>query len=145
MTAAAAGAFTFHGAKMVQGLAAATGGSNNAQASQLPQDAAVSSTPPAALDTNRPVGRSATQNAAKDADVAAAEAAGATDIRVNQQQVNAAGDRVGINRPDLQYTDANGQRVYVEYDTSSSNRAAGHQCRIQANDPDGRVLLKTVD
>jgi RHS repeat-associated protein len=36
VTAAAAGAFTFHGAKLVQGLAAATGGSNNAQAKSGP-------------------------------------------------------------------------------------------------------------
>jgi hypothetical protein len=81
---------------------------------RLPQDIAVGSTPPSALPTTRPIGRSATQNAAKDADVAAAQAAGATDIRVNQQQVNAAGERVGVNRPDLQYTDANGNRVYIE-------------------------------
>jgi hypothetical protein len=77
--------------------------------------------------------------------VAAAQAAGATDIRVNQQQVNAAGERVGVNRPDLQYTDANGQRVYTEYDTSTSGRGPGPESRIEANDPNGTVILKTQD
>ena len=70
--------------------------------------------------------------------------AGGKDFRVNQQQVDADGNRVGINRPDLQYTDANGQRNYVEYDTPSSNRGPGHADRIQANDPYGNVDPRIV-
>jgi len=93
----------------------------------------------------RPIGQSATQNAALQGEIAAARRAGATDFRVNQQQVNAAGQRVGTNRPDLQYTDANGRRVYVEYDTSTSTRGPGHQTRIEANDPNGRVILRVVE
>jgi hypothetical protein len=112
---------------------------------RLPQDINVNPVPPDALPLRRPIGQNATQNAALQADIAAAEAAGARNIRVNQQQVNAAGQRVGINRPDLQYTDANGRRVYVEYDTSTSTRGPGHRERILANDPEGTVILRTVD
>ena len=122
--------------------------SSSAQAApkptRLPQDVAVNPNPPPALPLNRPVGLSATQNAQVQADIAAARAEGATDFRVNQQQVNAAGERVGVNRPDLQYTDANGQRVYVEYDTPESGRGPAHETRLNANDPDGDVILKIV-
>lgn len=117
-----------------------TRGSNT----RLPQDVAVDPNPPQALPLNRPVGLSPTQNAQVQADIAAARAQGATDFRVNQQQVNAAGQRVGTNRPDLQYTDANGRRVYVEYDTPASTRGPAHQQRILSNDPNGDVILKTV-
>lgn len=68
----------------------------------------------------------------------------ARDMLVNQQQVNANQVRVGINRPDLQFTLENGQRVYVEYDIPGSQRALRHLYRIQANDPLGKVILKTI-
>jgi hypothetical protein len=66
------------------------------------------------------------------------------DIRVNQQQVNVNGVRVGINRPDLQFTQG-GKRYYAEWDTSSSNRGIPHGERIMANDPDGLVYIFTLD
>ncbi|MGB9180916.1 MAG: hypothetical protein WCB68_16915, partial [Pyrinomonadaceae bacterium] len=113
-------------------------------ATRLPQDVAVNPTPPRALPLNRPVGLSATQNTQVQADIAAAQAQGATDFRVNQQQVNAAGQRVGTNRPDLQYTDANGRRVYIEYDRPTSARGPQHQQRILSNDSQGNVILKIV-
>jgi len=152
--------FNWQHAAIATGVGAATGGLGRLAAGayrprppavapppapRLPQDLRVNPTPPAALPLSRPIGQSATQNAAMQTDLATARAAGATDIRVNQQQVNAAGQRVGTNRPDLQYTDANGRRVYVEYDTSSSTRGPGHQTRINANDPSGQVILKDVD
>ena len=68
----------------------------------------------------------------------------AKDIRVNQQQIDASGMRVGVNRPDLQFT-VDGKRYYVEYDTTSSPRAPGHEQRILANDPGATVILRTVD
>jgi hypothetical protein len=68
---------------------------------------------------------------------------GATAFRVNQQQVNVNGVRVGINRPDLQYT-LNGQRYYEEVDTVLSTRGLPHAARIEANDPHGIVNLFTV-
>jgi len=111
---------------------------------RLPQDVAVNPKPPKPLPTTRPIGLSRTQNARLQADIARLKGEGATDFRVNQQQVNAAGERVGTNRPDLQYTDANGRRVYVEYDTPSSTRGPGHEARIKANDPAGKVELETV-
>lgn len=72
---------------------------------------------------------------------------GATDIRVDQTQVGAAkdgapvGDRLGNNRPDLQYTDANGERHYIEYDAYGSDRGRQHLRRILANDPQGHIEL----
>lgn len=112
---------------------------------RLSQDISVKPTPPAALPLNRPIGLSPTQNARMQQDIIKARAQGATDFRVNQHQVNSAGERVGINRPDLQYTDANGKRVYVEYDTSKSSRGAEHAKRINANDPNGTVVLVRQD
>ena len=101
---------------------------------RLSQDIDVNPVPPAANNGNGTVGPSPTQNTEVQADVAAGRAAGHTDIRVNQQQVNAQGERVGVNRPDLQSTDANGVRHYSEYDRSAQN-AAGHHARTLANDP----------
>lgn len=65
------------------------------------------------------------------------------DFRVNQQQVDINGTRVGVSRPDLQYT-LDGQRFYEEFDTSLSGRGAGHAERIGANDPWGIINLFTV-
>jgi RHS repeat-associated protein len=120
------------------------GSGGNTPAPRLPQDVNVNPTPPPPRPLQRPVGLSPTQNAQVQTDIAAARAAGGTDFRVNQQQVNAAGQRVGTNRPDLQYTDANGRRTYVEYDRPSSNRGPLHQQRILSNDPGGIVILKTI-
>jgi hypothetical protein len=112
---------------------------------RLPQDIKVNPNAPDPLPTNRPIGKSPTQNAAAQAKVEELKAAGYTDIRVNQQQVNAAGERVGINRPDIQATSPSGQRVYIEYDTSVSNRGPLHEQRLNANDPTGKVELYEVD
>lgn len=99
--------------------------------------------PPAQLPTTgRSVGR-ASHDAAAQADIAAARRQGATDFRLNQQQVNAAGERVGINRPDLQYT-LNGQRFYIEYEGSPPVRGEEHNTRILANDPSGSVVIREI-
>ena len=112
---------------------------------RLPQDTKVNPTPPKKLPTNRPIGKSSTQNAVAQAEIKRLQQTGHTDIRVNQQHVNSAGQRVGINRPDIQATSPGGQRVYIEYDTSISNRGPLHYQRIMANDPNGQVILRTVD
>ncbi|WP_265592630.1 polymorphic toxin-type HINT domain-containing protein [Verrucomicrobium sp. BvORR034] len=112
---------------------------------RLPQDARVNPTPPDPLPTNRPIGRSATQNATAQQKVADMKAQGYTDIRVNQQQVNAAGDRVGTNRPDVQGTRPDGTREYWEYDTDQSNRGPLHEQRIRANDAAGDIHLENVN
>jgi len=113
--------------------------------SRLPQDINVNPTAPRALPTNRPIGTSQTQNAAAQAEVRRLQAQGFTDIRVNQQQVNGAGQRVGINRPDISATSPQGRRVNIELDRSTSNRGPVHATRTRANDPDAEIILRTVD
>ncbi|GGL05295.1 hypothetical protein GCM10007382_26500 [Salinibacterium xinjiangense] len=76
-----------------------------------------------------------------------------SDVRVNQHQVNKSGSRVGINRPDLQYT-KDGKRYYVEYDKQrcgspgTSRRGDAHEQRVLDNVPTidlgAQVLLKLV-
>ncbi len=114
---------------------------------RLPQDIAAGKVPPPALPTNRPIGLSPTQNAEAQKLVQSLETRGYTDVRVNQQQVNAAGERVGINRPDIQATSPSGQREYWEFDRSGSLRGPIHEARILANDPSavGRVNLRKFD
>jgi RHS repeat-associated protein len=111
---------------------------------RLPQDIAVNPIPPSAKNwVGRTVGRTPAQNKQVQIDAAEAARQGATDIRINQHQVNAAGRRVGINLPDLQYT-LRGKRYYVEYDRPPAPRAVPHKTRLKANDPKGKVILKTM-
>ena len=67
----------------------------------------------------------------------------ATNIRKNQAQVEINGKKVGTNRPDVQY-DMNGQHINVEFDTKPEN-GLQHQQTIQNNDPNTKVILKTVE
>jgi RHS repeat-associated protein len=99
--------------------------------------------PPDGNNGNSTIGTNPNQDAALRRDIEQARQEGATDIRVNQEQTNAQGVRVGQNRPDLQYTDRNGIRHYIEYDQDPVNGAA-HAQRIRANDPAGVVTPKTV-
>jgi len=143
------GAYTAVGGASVRGGTVVSAGARRGiappvRAARLPHDVAVHRTAPPPLPLNRPIGLSPTQNAQLQRDITAIRSKGATDIRVNQEQVTAGGDRVGRNRPDLQYT-LSGKRFYIEYDTSRSQRGLGHQQRILANDPSGTVILKTVD
>jgi RHS repeat-associated protein len=109
---------------------------------RLPRDVTVNTTAPDALPLNRPIGRSPTQNARAQRHAEKLQGAGAQDVRINQQQINGAGERVGINRPDLSYTNPKtGQRVNVEYERTGSARGEGHRQRIQANDPDTKVRI----
>jgi hypothetical protein len=89
------------------------------------------------------IGTSPAQEAQLRADIAKAKALGATDIRVNQAQVNASEKMVGINRPDLQYT-LNGQRYYIEYEREDPGRGPIHTSRIKANDPSAIVEVKII-
>ena len=128
-------------------LSALIGGASGA-ASALPRrttrDLAIDATPPRALSTRRPIGKDPYQNRLAQRDIAAAELEGATNVRVNQQQVNAGGERLGVNRPDVQYTDAAGRRIYVEYDIAPAERAVPHALRLLANDSAGKVYLMTT-
>ncbi len=72
---------------------------------------ALSPVAPQALSLSRSIGGPGA-NAAVQADTRSLAAQGARDFRVNQQQVDTNGVRVGINRPDLQHR-LGGVRHYV--------------------------------
>jgi hypothetical protein len=115
-----------------------------AAVTRLPQDVAVSPKVPKVRQFNRPIGSSSSQNAQVQADIQYLDNIGASNIRVNQQQITVRNSqRVGTNRPDLQF-DYNGRRYHVEYDTPTSGRGPGHQSRITSNDPDADIILLIV-
>jgi hypothetical protein len=115
-----------------------------APGARLPQDVAVSPKVPGGMALARPISSSQSQNAQLQVDIRYIRTQGATNIRVNQQQVMAHDtQRVGVNRPDLQF-DYRGRRYHVEYDSPTSNRGPGHQSRITSNDPEAEVILLTV-
>ncbi|HEY0453910.1 hypothetical protein [Actinophytocola sp.] len=128
-------------AGVVPGRGANSARPGDHKADRANRDIAVSPVAPRALSLNRSIGRPSHNQALK-ADIAALPR-GATDVRVNQQQVNAIGQRVGINRPDLQYT-LNGQRYYVEYEGLANPRGLLHEARILANDPGAIFLLRLI-
>ncbi|MFL5357667.1 hypothetical protein [Archangium sp.] len=130
------------------GLVQALAGNNPtrpvAAGPRLPQDVVVNPKVPKVRRPDRPVGHSPTQNAQVQADIQYLRTLGAENIRVNQQQVTVRNSqRVGINRPDLQF-DYEGRRYHVEYDTPTSGRGPGHQSRTTSNDPDAEIILITV-
>jgi hypothetical protein len=111
---------------------------------RLPQDVAVSPEVPKLRETDRPIGASPSQNAQLQEDVKYLRSIGATNIRVDQQQLTYRnGQRVGINRPDLQF-DYKGRRYHVEYDTPTSGRGPDHQSRTTSNDPNAEIILLIV-
>ncbi|XXF79303.1 hypothetical protein P2318_05995 [Myxococcaceae bacterium GXIMD 01537] len=111
---------------------------------RLPQDVAVRPAAPGVKPLERPVGNRATQNAQVQMDIKYLRTIGARNIRVNQQQLKLDNSqRVGVNRPDLQF-DYKGRRYHVEYDTPASGRGPAHQSRITSNDPDAEVILLIV-
>lgn len=107
----------------------------------LARDLAASRTAPAVRATTRSVGRPS-HNQELQSDIATLPF-GARDIRVNQQQLDAAGNRVGLNRPDLQYT-LGKARYHIEYEGLTNPRGAAHETRIFANDPNAVFILKLI-
>jgi Possible hemagglutinin (DUF637) len=69
-----------------------------------------------------------------------ARADGAANIRKNQVQTDINGNRVGGNRPDLQY-DLGGQHYNVEFDNVPA-RGEQHGIVIQRNDPSSVCILR---
>lgn len=109
---------------------------------RLASDAEVREAPaPSVLSTQRPISTSDSQNERKDEIVSELRSQGYTDIRVNQQQVDAAGQLVGINRPDIQATAQDGTRHYFVLDTESVDQGPRHMVRILSNDDTGEVQL----
>jgi len=108
---------------------------------RLRQDVAVKPKVPRLLDTGRPISPSPRQNAQLQRDIKyLKDELLAENIRVNQQQLTMDnGQRVGINRPDLQF-DYQGQRYHVEYDSPTSGRGPAHQSRLTNNDPKATII-----
>ncbi len=120
------------------------GGSSSSLGSAPAARAVDRSAAPYAYDGVR-VSRSAEQNQLAARTVERLEGSGAEDIRVDQAQVDAAGQKVGTNRPDVQGT-VGGERVHFEYDRpqldgSAGPRAAPHAQTIINNDPNSVVIL----
>jgi hypothetical protein len=108
---------------------------------RLRQDVTVKPKVPDLRPTTRPISPSPRQNAQLQRDIEyLRDELHAENIRVNQQQVTLDnGQRVGINRPDLQF-DYKGQRYHLEYDSPTSGRGPGHQSRLTANDPEAIII-----
>ena len=68
---------------------------------------------------------------------------GHTDIRKNQAQVDANGNKVGDNRPDLQSTDKTGQRQIYEVDRTTKS-SQNHVNTIKKNDPSANVQTEIL-
>ncbi|WP_157232063.1 hypothetical protein [Hyalangium minutum] len=108
---------------------------------RLRQDVTVKPKVPGLRPTTRPISPSPRQNAQLQEDIKYLEdVLHAENIRVNQQQLTLKnGQRVGINRPDLQF-DYQGQRYQVEYDSPTSGRGPAHQSRLTNNDPKAIII-----
>ena len=108
---------------------------------RLRQDVTVKPDVPDLRPTGRPISPSPRQNAQLQRDIKYLDdELGAENIRVNQQQLTLDnGQRVGINRPDLQF-DYQGQRYHVEYDSPTSGRGPAHQSRLTNNDPNAIII-----
>jgi RHS repeat-associated protein len=61
------------------------------------------------------------------------ESGGNSNIRKNQKQVDASGNTVGNNRPDIQYDDENGVHHNIEFDYSTKH-SVRHKRTIESND-----------
>ena len=100
---------------------------------------------PRQLPTSRPIAQNAAMNAEKDRDVSRLYQQGALEVRVNQRQIQCAGNgnfvQKGLNRPDTQGIFSNRPNVRIEYDTRL-NELLLHRDRILANDPESVVILK---
>ncbi len=77
-----------------------------------------------------------------DAEIDRVRSLGAENIRKNQVQVDINGNRVGDNRPDLQY-DLDGQHYNVEWDYNQ-NRSDQHGQTIRNNDPNSICVLNKL-
>lgn len=68
---------------------------------------------------------------------------GAKNVRKNQTQVDAKGNKIGNNRPDIQY-DLNGTHYNVEIDNNPA-RSAEHGRVLKQNDPNSQVILILIE
>jgi hypothetical protein len=91
----------------------------------------------------RRIGGTPNQEAQMRADVERLVKQGATDIRIDEFQVDVDRNQQGVNRPDVQYV-LNGRRYYIEYEQPNNPRGRAHAQRTIANDPRGTVYVKLV-
>jgi hypothetical protein len=119
------------------------------QIPRLEQDKAVDGKDaPGLLSTSRPVSQNAAINAEKDRDVTRLLNQGASQVRVDQRQVQYIGSdrsvQKGLNRPDCQGLFERKSPVHIEYDTRLDQLIIRRD-RILANDPSADVILKWFD
>ena len=95
--------------------------------------------PPANNGDSKPHG-SPEHDAAVNGDIQDMRDNGYTDIRKNQAQVDAQGNKVGDNRPDAQGTRPDGTREIREQDRDPA-RSRQHGDQIRANDPNAVCIL----
>ena len=115
---------------------------------RLPQDVSVNPAAPDPKPTGRPVGGTSAQNRLAQNDIQELRDSGHVDLRTNQQQTNAAGDRVGTNRPDVQSSQPRAigsDRATIEYEQPGAPRGQDHVNRTLNNDPRATVTVKEVD
>ncbi|BGE87347.1 hypothetical protein Ms3S1_37830 [Methylosinus sp. 3S-1] len=105
-------------------------------------DRYLSAPPPPNEGDSAPHG-AADHNKAIDDKVAEIKAEGARDIRKNQAQVDAEGNKVGSNRPDLQWTDSRARRHVLEVGRNNA-RLQRQKDRISCNDPNCDVTTKYI-
>jgi len=84
----------------------------------------------------------AEHNAKVDQKINEAKEQGATNVRKNQQQTDVNGNKVGTNRPDVQY-DQNGQHYNHEVDRNASN-SQKHVETIRKNDPNSNITTDII-
>jgi len=98
--------------------------------------------PPANDGVAKPHGGS-DHNAKIDDHIQSAKDKNATDVRKNQVQVDADGNRVGNNVVDAQYNDVDGVHNCYEVDHSAT-RSQNHVNTITKNDPKTNVWAETI-
>ena len=116
---------------------------------RLDRDKAVDGkTAPLVKPTSRHVAQNQAINAEKNRDVSRLYKQGASQVRVDQRQVQYVGDnnytQKGLNRPDCQGIFENKPPVHIEYDTRLDQLLIRRD-RILANDPTANVILKWFD
>ena len=84
-----------------------------------------------------------TENAAIDNRIREIKEQGGSNIRKNQAQVDANGNKVGNNRPDIQY-DMDGVHHTEEFDYNPAN-SQRHYETIKQNDPSTEINLNIIE
>lgn len=129
---------------VVGGAGVAAKVARTAKAIRASRTVAAAAAPAANLGQSKPHGSPA-HDARLRKIAASMRGKGWEDVRVNQWQVNASGQLVGANRPDVSgIHPRTGRRVNVEVDTRASS-SAEHQRVVTGNDPDAVNTFIIID